>query len=156
MPGRKAKPTQLKILDGNPGNHKLNKNEPKPKIKLTDPPPWFNARQVKMWEEVIHDAPKGLLKKVDRAVVEAYICAYLEWSDLVIELRSEDAVIETRLGGIKPNPKIAIKNAASKEMLRAAAEMGFTPSSRSKVTVDASDLDDNDEEKTPFGRFRSV
>ena len=56
MRGRKPVPTHLKVVRGNPGKRRLNKSEPLPIGDLSD-------------------APRGLLKKLDRSVLVAWVVA---------------------------------------------------------------------------------
>lgn len=46
--GRKNTPTQLKVLNGNPGKRPLNQNEPKPKPVMPECPSWLNGYAKKM------------------------------------------------------------------------------------------------------------
>ena len=62
--GRKAKPTALKLVEGNPGNRPLNKDEPQPtKVYEPDAPADFNALETAKWNEVA--AKTGIGTRVD-------------------------------------------------------------------------------------------
>ena len=50
MKGRKAVPTQLKIIRGNPGNRPLNKDEPKYTLTNTAPPAHLQGAAKKRME----------------------------------------------------------------------------------------------------------
>jgi P27 family predicted phage terminase small subunit len=156
MTGRRPKPTYLKVIEGNPGKRPLNKREPKPRGALRHAPAWFDARQKRMWEQVIAQAPNGLLKHVDRAVVEVFVVASITHEDATVELRRTGLVTGTGVGTVKENPLLRAQRTAAQTMLRAAAEMGFTPSSRSRVTVVPDFEDDEDGSKdSPFAPFKS-
>ena len=75
MPGPKPKPTHLKVVEGNPGRRKLNDKEPKPRGNLYDPPDWLTDAQRAGWEYAIESAPFGLLKRLDRSVLTAWVVA---------------------------------------------------------------------------------
>ena len=75
MKGRKPVPTHLKVLRGNPGKRRLNDNEPKPDGELSDPPEWMSESQKQGWIYAIENAPDGLLKKLDRSVLVAWVIA---------------------------------------------------------------------------------
>ena len=75
MRGRKPVPTHLKVLRGNPGKRRLNDKEPKPSGDLTDPPEWMSESQKQGWIYAIENAPDGLLKKLDRSVLVAWVVA---------------------------------------------------------------------------------
>lgn len=154
--GTKPKPTHIKVLEGNPGGKALNKREPKPKRPLKDPPDWFDSMHRKVWEAIIKEAPAGLLKTVDESALLTYVTAYVTHQRATEELCSSELLMESLMGGIKANPLIAVQAKAAQVMLRAAAEMGFTPSSRARVTVDPGDGDDEDtgdKPKNPFQVF---
>lgn len=151
--GTKPKPTQLKILEGNPGGKALNKKEPKAKKALRECPAWFDRMHREVWEHVLDQAPAGLLKSIDEAVLITYVTAYITHQRATEELCSSELLMESLMGGIKVNPLIQVQSKAALVMLRAAAEMGFTPSSRSRVTVDPDDGDDEDKPQSPFAVF---
>lgn len=152
--GTKPKPTQLKILEGNPGGKALNKHEPRPKKLLKNPPAWFDRMHVKVWAAVLEAAPPGMLKQVDESVLVAYTTAYVTHQRATEELYSSELLMESLMGGIKANPLVAIQAKAAQVMMRAAAEMGFTPSSRSRVVMDPDDDDDQaDKPQSPFAVF---
>lgn len=154
-PGTKPKPTTLKILEGNPGKRALNVREPKPRKVLKAAPPWFDSMHTKIWEDTLDAAPLGMLKQVDASVLVAYVCAYVIHQRATEELCSSELLIESLMGGVKANPLTLVQAKASTVMLRAAAEMGFTPSSRSRVVVDLDD-DEGDANKpqSPFAVFQ--
>lgn len=151
--GAKPKPTQLKVLEGNPGGKALNRREPKPKRPLKDAPAWFDRMHREVWEHTLQEAPAGLLKSIDEAVLATYVTAYIIHQRATEELCSSELLIESLMGGIKANPLVQVQSMAAKVMLRAAAEMGFTPSSRSRVIVDPDDGDDEDKPQSPFAVF---
>ena len=75
MRGRKPVPTHLKVLRGNPGKRRLNDQEPKPEGELADPPEWMSESQKQGWIYAIENAPDGLLKKLDRSALVAWVVA---------------------------------------------------------------------------------
>ncbi len=74
--GPAPKPTALKLLEGNPGKQKLNKNEPMPKVPdvIPKPPKRLLPEAKKEWKRL---APAmvalGLLTEVDTSAV-AELC----------------------------------------------------------------------------------
>lgn len=147
MAGRKPKPTALKVLEGNPGKRALNKREPQPRGSLKSAPGWMTRDQKDVWDRCIRHCPPGLLKNIDESVLTMFVCAYVLHQRAVEEMSGEELVIWTPGGLAKPNPLIAVQRTQSQIMARAAAEMGFTPSSRSRVTLDP----DDDEESGNAG-----
>ncbi len=50
--GRRPQPTALKVLKGNPGQRKLNENEPRPPAGDTGKPPGLTAGAGVIWDEL--------------------------------------------------------------------------------------------------------
>jgi P27 family predicted phage terminase small subunit len=137
MRGRRPKPTQLKELEGNPGKRPLNKRELKPKGDLYAAPAWMSDTQREGWAYAITHAPYGLLKQLDRSILAIWVVAE--------DLHREAAEKVTQFGLLtkSPNaglplqsPYLAILNKQAQIMLKAGAELGFSPSSRTRVQVD--------------------
>jgi P27 family predicted phage terminase small subunit len=148
MPGPPRKPTNLKIVTGNPGKRALPKREPKPRGNLYDPPEWLTEAQRKGWEYAIETAPFGLLKRIDRSTLVAWVVAEDLHRQAVEKLNSGAMLIKTPNGMPVQSPYLAIINKQAMIMMKASAEMGFTPASRSRVEVDT-----DGEEEDPAERF---
>src|ERR1035437_1447979 len=73
MRGRRPKSTIIKLLTGNPGGRKLNKNEPKyPKLDVT-PPHFLDALALEEWNRICSELhATGMLTTADRATFAAY------------------------------------------------------------------------------------
>lgn len=137
-PGRKPKPTWLKIVAGNPGERPLNKNEPMPTGELADPPPWFNDEHRAEWAKALKAAPAGLLKSLDESMLVTWVCAKVLHADAAQRVAKYGALIKTPVTGAPmQSPYVSIMNRQASVMHRAAAEMGFSPSSRSRVSIAA-------------------
>ena len=143
--GPKPKPTRLKILAGNPGKRPLNKQEPKPPAgKLPVAPPHLNRIAKKEWRRLAKDLHScGVLTQVDTAVLGAYCQAYSRWvqaEDAIAEMAKRDQLtnglmIKTTNGNAIQNPLVGTSNKSANDMVRYAAELGMTPSARSRVTA---------------------
>lgn len=145
MPGPPKKPTALKLVTGNPGKRPLNKKEPKPRGNLYDPPDWLTDDQRKGWEYAIESAPYGLLKRVDRSTLVAWVVAEDLHRQATEKLNGGAMLIKTPNGMPVQSPYLSIINKQAQIMLKAAAEMGFTPASRSRVEVEDGAEDNYDE-----------
>jgi P27 family predicted phage terminase small subunit len=136
MAGAKPKPTRLKVLAGNPGKRKLPKNEPQPVAFLKDAPDWFTKGQLEYWDYALASAPPGLLGTMDRDVLVIWVVAAVLHRDAVKALAEEDGMLHTTPNGLlQQSAHIPIINKQALLMLRAASELGFTPSSRSKIDL---------------------
>ncbi len=144
MQGRKPKPTRLKVVAGNPGRRTLNKNEPKSTAYLSAAPDWFDEMQRQKWDVAIESAPRGLLGTMDREVLVVWVCASVMHRRAMVAQTTLDkgkaAPMLTKTPGGMPiqSPYVGIINKQAQIMIKAAAEMGFTPSSRSRLSVDTS------------------
>lgn len=145
--GRKPKPTHLKVVGGNAGKRALPKAEPKPSGNLKDAPDWLTESQLLLWDYAIASAPHGLLKRLDQSVLVTWVVAADLHRQATEKLNSGAMLIKTPNGMPVQSPYLAIVNKQAAIMIKAASEMGFTPSSRSRVEVQ------DGEEEDPADRF---
>lgn len=143
--GRKPKPTALKIAEGNPGKRPLNASEPQYDGALGDPPAHLTQDQRVIWRNVLREAAKGLLKTVDEAVVAQYCVSYdiLQKCNLSMAAAGGPVVRSTRtdadgieLVEVNVSPEVQVIQKQHVVLLRCAAEMGFTPSSRGRLHLE--------------------
>lgn len=135
MAGRKPKPTHLKVVQGNAGKRPLNKREPKPSGDLAEAPEHFSAEQREVWAYAIAHAPKGLLKRLDLSVLEVWVKSFVLYRQAAAEVATNGQVILTPTGYPVVSPWLANMNKQAALMMKAAAEMGFTPASRSRIVL---------------------
>lgn len=133
--GRKPTPTHLKVVRGNPSKRPLNKSEPKPEGDLFKAPNDLPQPARRFWTSAIADAPAGLLKRLDGRVLFAWAVAAWQHSNAAREIHKDGPVLKGPQGGVYQNPYLSIANRQAMIMLRAAAEMGFTPSSRTRISI---------------------
>jgi P27 family predicted phage terminase small subunit len=139
MKGRKPKPTHLKIVGGNAGKRKLNASEPTPEGDLCDPPDWLTEDQAVGWKYAIQHSPNGLLKNLDRSALVVWVVAEDLHRQASVAVAKFGLVTKSPVkGDPMQNPYLAIVNRQATIMMKAAAELGFTPSSRSRVAIDGS------------------
>lgn len=140
MRGRKPVPTHLKLLRG---SRKVRKDgaEPLPRGHLRVAPDWFTDGQREAWEYAITHAPVGLLRQLDRDALAVWVVAHDLWRRASIAQAKLDAGKELPLLTKTPNgmsqqsPYVGIMSKQALIMLKAASEIGFTPASRSRVSV---------------------
>lgn len=144
--GRKPKPTFLKVLQGNPGCRPLNKYEPKPSAYEVPPPPDVLTADARIeWERVAEEAYNlNLLKIVDVQVLASYCQSYGRWvvaermlaRIAALDPQSNGLLIKAANGTAIPNPLLYIAAGAMRDMVRYAAEFGFTPAARTRIAVE--------------------
>ncbi len=149
--GRKPKPTHLKILAGNPGKRPLPQHEPKPVGDLSEAPDWFSESQRTGWEYVMKHAPRGLLKRLDRSVLAIWVVAEDLHRQAAIEVAKGNLTSFTEKGGEVQSPYVAILNNQARIMLKAAADLGFSPAARPRIEVKDEGGQGQDEEERFFG-----
>lgn len=133
--GRKPKPTIVKELEGNPGKRKLNKKEPNPTGELLTPPIELTDEELKVWRECLAEAPKGLLKLVDGRLLARYCVSLCLWLEAREEVRENGFTVEGARGPIIA-PAVNVMQKQEQSMRSCESELGFTPSSRSRLQID--------------------
>lgn len=143
MRGAKPKPTHLKLIEGNPGKRRLNRKEPKPQGDLCDAPDWLTEEQKAGWSYAISNAPAGLMKRLDRAALTAFVVAEDMHRQASVAVGKFGLITKSpSKGEPMQNPYLPIINRQAQIMLKAAAELGFTPSSRSRVEIVGGETED--------------
>ena len=106
---------------------------------LVDPPDWMSESQKAGWNYAIANAPRGLLKKLDRSVLTAWVVAedlHRRASEQVDKFGILTKAPHT--GQPMQSPFLPVVNKQAMIMLKAAELLGFTPASRTRVQVDIS------------------
>lgn len=138
-PGTKPKPSHLRMIQGNPGGQPFNREEPIPAGDLQEPPEWITDSQKEGWRYAIQHAPRGLLKLLDRSALTVWVIAEDTHRQASIQVAKTGFLIKAPNTGVPmQSPYLAIQNKQAFLMMKAAAELGFTPSSRSQIHVDTS------------------
>lgn len=138
---RKAVPTELKILRGNPGKRAINKNEPKPEILEEYPVPELLKKikpkersdiAIKEWNHLT-----GILKK-QKVLTEADILALeglcYEYAKYYYYAVHEEVQVQTSAKGYQALHPFVYQSDKSFEVVRKLlADFGLTPASRTKL-----------------------
>jgi P27 family predicted phage terminase small subunit len=133
--GRPPKPTRLKLLTGNPGKRPLNDSEPQPAPGSPACPEWLDDAARIEWHRVAPELARlGLLTQVDLAALASYCQAWAEFQ-AATELIQKEGRHFTSKGRKYPHPAVAHQRSAWKAIGEFSARFGFSPSSRSKLTI---------------------
>jgi len=132
---RRAKPSALRVLEGNREHRRLH-HDPQPAIpaELPPAPDGFDAIERAEWDRtaaVLH--PIGLLTLADLPVLAAYCQQFAIWERSSAELRAGKLNVVGSTGSEIQNPLVRTNNAAAMAMLRYLTELGMTPAARSKI-----------------------
>lgn len=143
-------PTHLKLLRGNPGHQAMTKAEPQPAIEpqVPEPPVYLVGFAKDEWERICVELySMKLLAKVDLQPLAAYCQAYAIFRtavDTYTEMAARDPatraiMVKAKTGTPMQNPVLLTMRHAANDMVRFAAEFGFTPSARSRISTIHSD-----------------
>lgn len=92
--------------------------------------------QKKVWREAIKNAPRGMLRYLDESVLTVWVVACERHADAARQVSKLGSLLKSKMGTPYDNPYMHIMNKQAAILLKAAAELGFTPSSRSRVKVE--------------------
>lgn len=134
--GRKPKPTSVKKLEGNPGKRKLNEAEPVFKNEMPPCPEWLEREAKAEWNRIYPQLSQlGILTSAEYVVFALYCQCWARWAEAEDFITKFGAVYKNEKKIWKEVPQIAISARYGPQMLRAAAELGLTPSSRARLST---------------------
>ncbi len=135
MRGRKPKPTAIKKRAGNPGRHKLNQAEVKPKTTATLKPALIDARAKEFSDRLLPELRAlGIATDIDLASFELMATHYAIARLAAETIKREGLIVEYEWGKVK-HPLLQIWRDNSKSFLQYAIEFGLSPSARSRIHV---------------------
>lgn len=152
--GPAPKPTALKILAGNPGKRKLNKNElrfpagapPCPEFVLKDK--FAHAE----WKRVVPELLRmGVLSEIFGTALAAYCMSFSQWQRAEEILRKEGHTYTMRNGTVCTHPAMGIARQAMAATRVWAAEFGMTPASSSRLNITMPDEEEEEKARRFFG-----
>ena len=168
MPGRRPKPTVLKLVEGNRGKRASNKAEPKPKREIPSCPAHLDDTSKVAWGRMCALLDRmGVLTEADVFALERMCDCYSEilqcqelikrdgrtYSSVTTQVIDENGATNVTIQEVKSllkaNPAVAMLADADRRFKGYLIEFGLTPSARSKVHATS---DDNDK-KDPLGEF---
>jgi P27 family predicted phage terminase small subunit len=131
---RPRKPSYLKLICGTDQPCRRNNHEPLPVGNLDDAPPpdWLTPAQKESWGRAIKHAPPGLLRLLDRGIFTLWIVAADLHRQAAEKVEKFGAVIKTKSGAPIQSPYLRIVSREARIMLKASAEMGFSPRTRAR------------------------
>jgi P27 family predicted phage terminase small subunit len=135
--GRKPAPPEQKALKGErPG--RINPAAPTPPDGVGEPPEILDEEGVRQWHRFAPVlARMGVLKESDADALALYCEHYSRWVVATKEIRKYGLTSVCGTGGEKVAPAVGIARESMAAMLKLLAEFGCTPSSRSRVRVEA-------------------
>ena len=148
--GRKAKPTALKLVDGNPGNRPINQQEPTPvKVYNPDPPAEFTEIQTAKWREVAGKlAGCRVLTELDLDALEMYCREWVNLQEAISDLSTRGKLLQMPSGGVMWNPSWTQYKHSQQVCRSIMSEFGMTPSTRTGLVASA-----DEEGQNRWGKF---
>jgi len=135
--GRPKKPTELKILEGNPGKRPIDINEVKPEKGIPTCPKWLHKYAKQEWNELAEKLKKlGLLTEIDKAAFAGYCQSYARWRESEEFLETVEMVKETESGYLQQSPYVSISHKNLQLMGTYLSKFGLSPSDRAGLVID--------------------
>lgn len=135
--GRKAKPTCLKLVQGNPGNRPITKNEPKPaRVYKPKAPVAFNKIEKAKWNQISKKlAACRVLTELDLDALEIYVRNWVMMHEALNDLATRGKLVQTPTGGVMWNPQWSQYKHSESVCRSLIAEFGMTPSTRTSIAA---------------------
>ena len=133
--GRKPKPAEQRIREGNPGKRPL----PEPVViggefDIAEPPEHLSADAQEWWREAIPVLQEvGLLDKVDVAALEMAATAYARFRQAKRVVDAQGVVARGSTGQIREHPALKTEREAQAMFLRFAEQYALTPVARTRL-----------------------
>ena len=136
MAGRKPLPTEVKRIKGTLQKCRSNPLEPQPEGDLVEPPEYMTEGAKSAWRYALECAPPQLLRRLDMSVLEIWACAADLYRQAQAGIGKTGLLVKAPHSGVPmQSPYLAIANKQAQIMTKAAIEMGFTPASRSRISI---------------------
>jgi P27 family predicted phage terminase small subunit len=142
--GARGKPHALKVLQGEKRKERLNPNEPKPEMKVIDPPEHLTEQAKKYWVyyfDVLYRM--GIMTEADVKQLEIFCNACADELRFAKMIEEEGAIIQVEnwhngvLRGTEPkiHPAVRLLKQARDSIYRYGGSLALTPQDRSRIQV---------------------
>lgn len=134
---RPRKPTAVKRLQGTLQKCRTNPDEPIPNTPIDrfEPPIFFTETQRDLWIFAISQMPSGMLSGLDFGIFSRWCIMYDQFVELTKSVNENGAVMYDEMGVPFANPLVNTLNKLAVSLRGIETELGFTPASRSKVSL---------------------
>jgi P27 family predicted phage terminase small subunit len=136
MKGRKPIPNEIKLLQGTARADRTHGAEPKPEPTIPDCPSHLNDEAQAEWNRLAPQLCRlKILTALDAAALAAYAVSFSRWADAERHVQDSGAIVRSPAGYPQVSPWLSVANEALRQMKAYAAELGLTPSSRTRLAV---------------------
>lgn len=156
--GPAPKPTNLKLLQGNPGKRPINQDEPKPKPIAPKPPSWLPKEAKKIWKDLAKKLePLALFTEVDYLNMQNLCLAAARVKEMELALAENGVLMEIHRtdkdGNIvstyyQQRPEVSILHKNMELVNKLGAKFGLSPADRVGLGVKP-----KKEQQDPFEEF---
>lgn len=138
MRGRKPKPAEVRIREGNPGKRAL----PEPVLiggrpsqdTMGDPPEHLSALAQEFWADTVSLLIEvGVLDHVDRPALEMLATQYARWRQASRVVNEMGHFARGSTGQLVEHPSLKIEREASAMFMRLAEQFGLSPVARVRL-----------------------
>lgn len=147
MQGRKPKPTALKLLTGNPGNRPLRLDQFAPEAAIPRCPAELKGEARKEWKRVTTELHRyGMISEVDRGLLAMLCNTWARWieAEAMINAKNNESgeglFVKTPNGFPVQSPWVAVSNKAMEMYKSLCGEFGLSPSSRTRIAPQTSQI----------------
>ena len=131
----KPKPTNLKILEGNPGKRPLNLDEPQPE-RGAECPDWLCNRGQKEWQRLAPVLENcGILTAADQNTLAAYCEAFANYVQATQEVQRLDSLVEQGSHGTKVAAIVNAQRIYADQMLKWGSKLGLSATDRTDIKI---------------------
>jgi P27 family predicted phage terminase small subunit len=142
--GRKPKHPDFRVIEGNREHRPIDLNVPRPKSMRPPCPKILDAVAKRHWRYIVEELEEmGILAHSDLGIIAAAANAYSRWHRAEEQLRAiakepdqYTEVMKTKAGNWIQNPIVGIANSARDALVRYEAELGLSPTSRTRIRID--------------------
>ena len=143
-PGPVPLPTHLKVLKGVRAD-RVNTAEPKPARVPPACPTWLSNETKREWRRVTKQlATMDLLYAADLDIIVAYAQAVVTYRQATKLVEEQGLLVPGRRDDFVTNPAVRIQRDSAQLIRQLAGELGLTPSSRSRLSVQEETANDGD------------
>ena len=143
--GPAPKPSALVLLEGNPGKRPINRAEPKPRLRTPPCPDHLDEHAKTEWKRLVRVLRHmKLLTEADYIALGNLCQAYSRMVKAERKLSEAGLLYKTQSGYVQQSPLLAVINTSVEIITRLCREFGLTPSSRSRIQLLSSEIEQPD------------
>lgn len=147
--GNAPTPTALKMLRGNPGKRRVNRDEPRPGPSRGDCPAWLDDPARALWGAYAPTLIRlGLLTELSEPAFAALCESWSLYRAAAQQVREDGSTVVQPTNGEAVSPHVTIRGKALGDLRALMAEFGMTPAAATRIRVQQEDSSD------PLDAFR--